>query len=430
MDGRGARTAHVHPAPRAHSRTSLLLPAFWVVLALTVVGAVRLSGFVRTSFAELPVATAVAVGLFVCYAVPLWLFVAALDHLEREPALLRATAVAWGGLVATTISVPGVAALHNLIAKLVSPAFAATWGSALAGPTVEEVAKALGVIAIVLVARAQLNSVLDGVVYGALVGLGFQVVEDIAYALNAVALAGHGDSVRPVIATFLLRGLLAGLWSHTLFAALAGAGIGYLVVRTDRSMASRVGAAMLAFGGAWTCHFLRNAPLPSGGLGGGPWLFAGLVLKGVPPMVVVALLVRAARQREADYNTAEQAAPNDTRIATAAGLHAFGSGHLRVKGRRYPFARAGMRGRRAVRRLQRAQAGLAVDSSRGGSGFRWFGRAPRERSRLVAIGHPEAHAAKRRHRSGPLLAAALAGAAFAVLLAVWLAILAVCAPSL
>ena len=47
-------------------------------------------------------------------------------------------------------------------------------------------------ILIVLIARAQVNSVLDGMVYGALVGLGFQVVEDIVYAVNAVAVAGTG----------------------------------------------------------------------------------------------------------------------------------------------------------------------------------------------------------------------------------------------
>jgi RsiW-degrading membrane proteinase PrsW (M82 family) len=426
VDGRSARTAPVHPTPMwAQARKSLLLPAFWVVLVLTVIGGIRVAGFVRVSFAEFPLATAAAVLLFLLYAVPFWLFVAALDYLEREPPLLQATAMAWGGLVATTISIPGVTALHNLIAKLVSPAFAASWGSAIAGPTVEELAKALGVVAIVLVARAQVNSVLDGVVYGALVGLGFQVVEDIAYAVNAVAMAGRGDSVGPVVATFLLRGFLAGLWSHTLFAALAGAGIGYLVVRTDRSMASRIGAAALALSGAWACHFLWNSPLLADGLGGGgPGLFAGLVLKGLPPMLMVLLLVRTARHREADYYTAELAALNDPRVATPAELYALGQGHLRVEARRYAFARAGVRGRRAVRRLQRAQARLAVELSRGESGFRWFGAALQERARLVSIGHPEAYAPEGRHSLARRLVA-LVAISLGVLITVWVAILAI-----
>ena len=146
-------------------------------------------------------------------------------------------ALAWGGLVATAVAIPGSAALENLIAKLGSTRLAADWGAALAGPTVEEIAKTLGVVAIVLIARAQVNSVLDGVVYGAMVGLGFQTVENIVFAVGAVALAGQGDDVQPVVATFLLRGFLAGIWSHTMFGALAGAGIGYLVVRARPSAA-------------------------------------------------------------------------------------------------------------------------------------------------------------------------------------------------
>ena len=142
-----------------------------------------------------PLATLTAVVLFALLAVPFWFFVSELDFLEREPPALLALAFAWGGLVATAVSIPGSAALDNLIAKLGSPHLAADWGAALAGPTVEEIAKTLGVVAIVLIARAQVNSVLDGVVYGAMVGLGFQIVEDIVYALGAVALAGRGDHV-------------------------------------------------------------------------------------------------------------------------------------------------------------------------------------------------------------------------------------------
>ena len=82
-------------------------------------------------------------------------------------------------------------------------------------------------VMIALLAGSQINSVLDGFVYGALAGLGFQVVENIVFALNAVDLAGAGDRGGPVVATFLLRGFLGGLWSHTLFTALAGAGVAY-----------------------------------------------------------------------------------------------------------------------------------------------------------------------------------------------------------
>jgi len=245
-------TVGVRPAsPSARPAKSLRLPAFWLVLVLLGMGAWRIFAIVRDSFGLYPRATAVALGLFGLYAVPFWIFVERLDYLEREPPLLLATAFAWGGLVATSTAIPGNAAVHNLLAKLVSPEFTAAWGSAIAGPTIEELLKTLGIVAIVLIARAQVNSVLDGVVYGALVGLGFQVVENIVYAVNAVAIVGNGDRVGPVVSTFFLRGFLAGLWSHTLFSALAGAGVAYVVVRTDKPLWIRLVVAGGALGGAW-----------------------------------------------------------------------------------------------------------------------------------------------------------------------------------
>ena len=336
-------------------------PALWIILALLVAGGARMATIGMRFAATYPVATLTALLLFALLAVPFWLFVAELDFLEREPIVLRVVAFAWGGLVATAVSIPGGAALEDITAKLGSPHLAADWGAALAGPTVEEIAKTLGVVAIVLIARAQVNSVLDGVVYGALVGLGFQIVEDVVFALGAVALAGQGDQVQPVVATFLLRGFLSGMWSHTLFGALAGAGIGYLVVRTDRSIHHRVRVMLLAVLGAWASHVLWNSPLFTDGLGnGGLALLAVLLFKGLPPLVLILLLVRIAHDREADYYVGQLATLHDPALITDAELSALRSGSRRAAARRH----AGHRARSAVRRLQRAQAQLAVELSR------------------------------------------------------------------
>jgi protease PrsW len=358
----------VQPGPAPGVRLTRVA-AFWVVLALLVVGALRMAMIGGRFVSAYPTATLTATALFALLAVPFWLFLAELDFLEPEPVATRLVAFAWGALVATAASIPAGAALDDLIAKLGSPGLAADWGAALAGPTVEEIAKTLGVVAIVLIARAQVNSVLDGVVYGAMVGLGFQIVEDIVFALGAVALAGRGDSVQPVITTFLLRGFLSGMWSHTLFGALTGAGIGYLVVRTDRSRAARAGVALLAAFGAWSSHVLWNSPLFSDGLGnGGPALLAVLVFKGLPPLLLILLLVRAAHDREADYYTAQLAALRNPELITDGELAVLRSGARRAEARRHARVRAGFKGHAAVRRLQRAQARLAVELSRAGPG--------------------------------------------------------------
>jgi protease PrsW len=359
-------TGVVRPG-RSLPRVSALIrvPAFWVLLVLLAIGAVRMSQVAGRFAAAYPMATGTALALFALLGVPFWLFVVELDFIEREPPELLALAFAWGALVATTVSIPGSAALDNLVAKLGSPHLAADWGAALAGPTVEEAAKTLGVVAIVLVARAQVNSLLDGVVYGALVGLGFQLAEDVVFAVGAVALAGQGDQVRPVVATFLLRGFLSGLWSHTLFGALAGAGIGYLVVRRERTPGRRIGVAALAVGGAWACHLLWNSPLLGDGMGNGSLgLLAVLLLKGLPPLLLILLLVRHLHDREADYYVGQLAGLRDPELITEGELAVLGRSAGRASARRHAAARAGRPARRAVRALQSAQARLAVELSR------------------------------------------------------------------
>lgn len=420
---RASRSSPVRPS-RGRPVTLPRLPAFWIIAGLLVMGAVRMGGVAWDLFTTYPLAFVVAAALFALYAVPFWLFVLELDYLEREPPLLQITAFAWGGLVATSAAIAGNTAVQDIIAKLGSPALAATWGPATAGPALEEITKTLGVVAIVLIARGQVNSVLDGIVYGALVGLGFQVVENVVFAMGAVAAAGQGDTAGPVVTTFLLRGFLAGLWSHTLFGALAGAGIGYLVVRTDRRLRARIGVSVLAVLGAWLCHFLWNAPVLGDGFGNGAFaVLAVLLLKGLPPLILVLLLIRSAHDREVDYYVGQLAALDDHEVVTPRELRALRSGARRAGARWHARARAGRQAHRAVRRLQRAQARLAVALSRAqvgavsagpgtsvspglspglgavssagrlrGAVRRRRAEVLRQRRELIRLGHPEAYA--------------------------------------
>ncbi len=389
---RAHRSAPVRPTPRVTTMNSLRLPAFWLLVMLLLVGAARVGGMLGQAFARYPVAVTVDVVLFALYAVPFLVFVDRLDYLEREPPLLLATAFGWGGLVATSAAIPANAAADNLLAKLVSPGFAATWGPALAGPTVEEPVKLLGVVVIAMIARAQINSVVDGFVYGAMAGLGFQVVENVLYAANEVAAAGTGDRTTPVVQVFLARGFLAGPWSHTLFTALAGAGVGYAVVRRERGRASRYGVAVVYLLGAWLAHFAWNSPVLAGGFGlGVAGQVVALLVKGIPALVVVLALVRSARHREADYYARMLTDADDPRLATPAEIEALCSPAARSAARRAGYARAGWRGARAVRRLQAAQARLAVELSRGyesGPVARRRQEVLVARRRLAALGPP------------------------------------------
>ena len=340
------------------------LPALWLVLGLFVVGGWQIGGMIRQALAAYPVPALAAMLVFGLYAVPFVLVVRGVDFLEQEPPALIAVAFCWGGVVATSQAIPANAAVRNILASLYSPSFADTWSPAISAPVVEEVLKALGVVAIVLLAIQHINSVLDGFVYGSMVGLGFQVVEDFVYAVNAIHqanLAGSDDWVSPLMATFLARGFLSGLWSHTMFTALAGAGIAYAVVRRHHSRFRRFGIAVLAFVGAWGFHFVWDTPWLFDGFGlGVEGVLAAVVIKGLPGLVVVLLLARAALQQEAAYYTQLLRSVSDISLVTPQEISVLVKGRNRIAARRAARSRYGWRGALAVRRLQRAQARFAV----------------------------------------------------------------------
>lgn len=344
------------------------LPAFWLVAALIGVGGWRIGGMVGQALSVYPLPSLVALVLFTLYAVPFVVVVRSLDYLEEEPPALLTVAFLWGGVVATSQAIPANAAVRNILATLVSPRFADVWGPAISAPLVEEILKLLGVIAIVLLAGLHINSVLDGFVYGALVGLGFQVVENFVYAVNAVAHAehtGNSDWVGPLLGSFVARGFIAGLWSHTMFTALAGAGVGYAVMRTERTRARRYAVAALAFAGAWAFHFVWDTPWLGDGFGFGlGGVVAVLVLKGLPGLIVVLLLVQQALRHEAAYYAELLRRVEDFSLVTPEEVPMLVKGRNRLAARRHARSQHGLRGARAVHRLQRAQARYAVELSR------------------------------------------------------------------
>jgi hypothetical protein len=164
--------------------------------------------------------------------------------------------------------------------------------------------------------------------------------------------------------TLLVRGFLSGLWSHTLFTGLAGAGVAFALVRRDRPAAVRVAVAVGLFAAAAGFHLLWNAPVLSGaGLG----LFGVMVMllvKGIPALLVGVGLVVAAEQREAEYYAGLLAGLADHRIATPDEITTLVSPRRRLAARQRARDRLGGAGARAVRRLQRAQAQLAAALSR------------------------------------------------------------------
>lgn len=336
-------------------------PAWWLFAVLIVFGVVELFAVFGFNIVRHPGPLLYAIVLFTIHGAFLIWVLRRLDYLELEPPALLAAAIAWGGIVATSNALRANIASDSILVKLFPLTFVQTWGPAIEGPTNEETLKTLGIVALILLARRHLNSVMDGVIFGAFVGVGFQEVENVVYSLNAVQGTSGGDSYAAVWQVFVLRGLLSGLWSHAVYSAIVGAGIAYAVLRRDKPMAVRVGAAVLGFVGGWSTHFLWNSPLFShilGGQGGGYGTVVSELVKG--GLILAALLVIIHFARTSEYRTlANQLYRlDDARIAPAADVQALRTARSRRLARWNAFVCGGRPAGRAIRQLQRAQADL------------------------------------------------------------------------
>jgi RsiW-degrading membrane proteinase PrsW (M82 family) len=228
-----------------------------------------LGGPAGALIATLLAAVSFPVMIFICF----WL-----DRYEPEPARYRLAALGWGAVAAVGFSFVGEQFLFGLSATN------EFLNVAVGAPVVEELGKGLFLVAVVIFRRAELHGPLDGIVYGALVGIGFAFVEDIVYYLQSLQSGQLGI-------TFFLRGIM-GPFAHPLFTAATGLGIG-LAVATRRP-GVRVLAPLLGFLAAVIMHAIWNGSTFWGGNG---FLVAYSAIF-LPLLIVILAVAVWARSRE------------------------------------------------------------------------------------------------------------------------------------
>jgi RsiW-degrading membrane proteinase PrsW (M82 family) len=328
-------------------------PILLAVLVLAIVAVPQTSSVLQRFVQNYPGPGVVTLALWAVYALPLLALILAVDYFEREPAWLIAFAAAWGGLVATGLALSANEAVQSILTTSEGTAYTAQWGAAIAGPTDEELLKGLGVVVGALLARRRMRSPVDGFILGAVVGLGFQVVEDIVYTANVISVGQ--DPMAAIWQMFVLRGLMGGLWSHAVYTGLFGLGLGYAMTRTTWSRLQRAAAVVAGAVAAWSLHFLWNSPLL---VDTTDWRL--VVVKGLPALLLLlAVLQRAQRADSAVFLPALTAVGNPL-VATEGEIAALTDRRTRARARREARGSAGRRGAHLVRRLQRAQADLAV----------------------------------------------------------------------
>lgn len=146
-----------------------------------------------------------------------------LDRYEKEPIHLLLATFLWGSLPAILLALWFEFILKVPTTQSPLGPSAVTWGLA---PLVEEPIKAVALIVLFMFARREFNGVLDGIVYGALVGFGFAMTENLLFFLEDPAnFTGH----------FWLRSILFG-FNHALFTSIVGMALGAVRYASQRWM--------------------------------------------------------------------------------------------------------------------------------------------------------------------------------------------------
>ena len=188
--------------------------------------------------------------------VPMFLysaFVYWVDRYEKEPKALLGAAFFWGVVIAAG----GAFIINTLfgvgIYIFTNSEAAADFGTtSIVAPFVEEILKGLAVGIVFLMFRKEFDSVLDGIIYGGIAGLGFAATENTLYIFRNGYLEGGWGGLFLLV---FIRVFVVG-WMHAFFTAFTG--IGFAIARLNKNMLIKITAPFIGLGVAITVHAFHN----------------------------------------------------------------------------------------------------------------------------------------------------------------------------
>lgn len=212
-------------------------------------------------------------GAFFFGFVPMFLFAAFvnwLDRYEKEPKLLMGAAFVWGVVIAgggayilnTAVGI----GVYTLTGSVSAADFSTT---SIAAPIIEEALKGLAVLVVFLMFRDEFDSILDGIVYGAITAMGFAAIENVLYIYRNGFQEGGWEGFWVLV---FIRVVLVG-WMHPFFTAFTG--IGLAVARISKNTLVKIIAIPAGYTVAVLTHAFHNTF--SSVIGGGGGFILGLL---------------------------------------------------------------------------------------------------------------------------------------------------------
>lgn len=249
LDPKAVLEGRVPGRPPVGMIIGMTVSGLCVLIALGADVAIGGAGFwVGVGLAILPIPVLVALAL-------------TLDRLEPEPPRALVFSFTWGA----GIAVLGALVLNTAgLLYVTVPVFGETEGhfvsATFGAPVIEETLKGAVLFGLLWFRRNEIDGFADGIIYAAMVGLGFAMMENITYYMRAYEEGG----AQQLQAVFILRGLVAPL-SHPLFTSMTGLGVAYAATHRRRQLLAPLAGLL----GAMVLHGLWNgaASLGLGGLG-------------------------------------------------------------------------------------------------------------------------------------------------------------------
>lgn len=177
---------------------------------------------------------------FIASLVPLTavlLAVNVIDRWEPEPKHLLVFAFLWGAVVSVSITLL-IQPVFALAAAPPAGMDSGTFALTVQAPVVEEFAKSLGLLLLLVLARKHFDGPVDGVVFAFTIAGGFAFTENILYFGSAIA--GSSTPGADLATVFFLRGVMSP-FAHAIFTGTTGLVLGFA------ARAWHTGAAVVAF---------------------------------------------------------------------------------------------------------------------------------------------------------------------------------------
>lgn len=289
-----------------------------------------------------------------------------MDRNHKEPWRLVLVAAAWGAIVATSLVVWGETLWESSAQHALVPGPGLDTSLAFMAGILEELAKGTAVLLLFLVMRNQFDDVVDGIVYGAAVGLGFNFLESVSYMTNLYSIyVPEGNGVFAAGIQWYGRQVLGLFFGHATYTAYIGAGVG--IARQLPAVRQKFLAIIAGFVVAIAGHFAWDAwatffPIDNSLLGIVEVHLRTLVINGPLTAGVIALLlfgIRYEGQNLLDQMRKEAATGQGAILPEEVAVLA--SPWQRLSHRFQAMGRAGVPGYLKLSRLQTAQLDLAME---------------------------------------------------------------------